>query len=159
MRDYREWTKHEEQAMVKLSCLGLDHVSLALARSKDSIKSKAKRLRAEGVEIVFGSDDAIDATQMTPAGVIDSIRASVSQPICPGCGNRPASVIATGLCARCHYERVVEDRRERLDVLIARRRLDVMRQRKHRLRICESCLAAFYPRKSSPTTICPRCEG
>lgn len=152
---YKEWTYLEEQALIKLAPLGAEHCAEALERSISSIHHKATQLRMRGVCVKFPRKN--DGRNMGAA--VETVRRLRDAPICPGCGKRPVNVPATGLCASCHYDRVVAEKAQRLEVEVARRRLDVIRHKRHRLRICAECGADFYPRKDSLDVLCEGCRS
>lgn len=134
--------------------LGVHAVAELLERSPASVAARAKALR---VSLVRTGDD-VDL-QTTPARLLRFVRQSANLHLCPMCGQRLAIMVSTGVCRVCHLDRLIELRTEQLEVIARERRLTKLRQDKKRQRSCDRCGRAFYPRPSSPETLCPACGG
>lgn len=150
----REWTTTEVQVLRLFASMGVDAVAELLERSPSSVAHKAQQL---GISTKVTGDD-VDVA-MVPAKVLLWVRQSASLNVCPSCGMRLAMMRATGLCRPCHLDRLIDLRREQLDVLARERKLTKLRQDKKRMRSCARCGSAFFPRPSSSEQLCPSCGG
>lgn len=150
----RSWTSTELQVLQLFAPLGADGVAKLLERSRASVSAKALELRVS----LSGSEDDVDLGVL-PARLLLWVKESPYLEICPMCGRRLAMMKSTGLCRPCHLDRLIDLRREQLDVLARERRLTKLRQDKKRLRVCDECGDAFFPRSSSTETRCSDCGG
>lgn len=150
----RSWTTLELQVLHLFGSIGADGIAQLLERSRGSVSSKALEL---GVSLQAGEDE-VDLG-VVPARLLLWVKESPHLEICPMCGRRLAMMKSTGLCRPCHLDRLIDLRREQIDVLARERRLTKLRQDKKRLRVCEECGDAFFPRSSSTDTRCQDCGG
>lgn len=135
-----------------LAPLGSEAVAQILERDTKSVDSKAGELKIA----MKGSDQDVDL-QLVPARLLQWVKESPELQICPMCGRRLAMMKSTGLCRPCHLDRLIDLRQEQLEVIARGKRLTKLRQAKKRMRICESCGDAFYPRTSTPDKNCSKC--
>lgn len=150
----RPWTTGELQVMRIYAGLGVNSVALLLERSVTSVESKARELR---VSLQITNED-IDVST-APGRLLVRLREAVGLQICPMCGKRLATMRETGMCRCCHLDQLITLRETQLAEEVRLRKLTKLRQDKHRLRICDSCNEAFFPRANSPATRCPDCGG
>ena len=150
----RPWTTTEEQVLRHFATLGVDGVSQLLERSHSSVKDRARAINVSLVK----TDNDIDL-QLTPARILRYVRQSPTFQLCPMCGQRLAMMVTTGMCRVCHLDRLIDIRNEQLDVIARERRLTKLRQDKKRMRSCDRCGRAFYPRPSSTDLYCASCGG
>lgn len=149
----RPWTMTEIRALRAYATLGAGGVADLLERTPASVKSKATELR---VSLVRTRED-IDL-RVLPGRLLEMVRRSPHLPVCPGCGRRLVMIQSTGLCRVCHLDRLIELRQEQLEVIARGQKLAKLRQDKKRLRVCDECGAAFFPRVTSAKTLCSRCD-
>lgn len=133
--------------------LGAKVVSELLERSQGSVEAKARELR---ISLVITGDDV---PVPDSAKLLSRIREIPELNICPLCGIRFANMRATGMCRACHLDQLIAHRETQLAELVRERKLTKLRQDKARLRICDGCGQAFYPRSSSRAKRCERCGG
>lgn len=148
------WTTGELQVLRSFAQLGPSVIAVLLDRTDDSVKNKAKEL---GISLAVTGID-VDVASLSTR-MLTRIREVPGLQVCPMCGKRLASMRATGMCRCCHLDQLIALREEQLSEEIRLRRLTKLRQDKRRLRICESCGDAFYPRPTSTATTCPDCGG
>lgn len=152
MTGKRPWTTSEIRALRAFATLGATGVADLLERSPASVKLKAAEIR---VSLVRTGED-VDL-RVLPSRLLEMVRRSPHLPVCPSCGRRLAMVQSTGLCRVCHLDRLIELRQEQLEVIARGQKLAKLRQDKARLRTCEGCGSAFFPRASSTKTLCGKC--
>ena len=150
----RPWTTGELQVLRRFAGLGAASIASLLERSVSSIEGKARDLH---VSLVITNED-IDVSAAT-ARLLQRIRETPGLQICPMCGKRLATMRHTGMCRCCHLEQLIALRETQLAEEIRLRKLTKLRQDKRRLRICEGCGDAFYPRPTSAATRCIDCGG
>lgn len=147
----RPWTTKELDVLRAFAPLGVDAVASLLERSQASVSTKARELHVS----LKATEGDVDLGVL-PARLLTWVRATPSLRICPMCARRLALMQSTGLCRVCHLDRLIELRREELDVVIRQKRLDKIRQDKRRVRICDKCGREFYP--SSKSLLCSDCR-
>jgi hypothetical protein len=123
-----------------------------LERSQASVESKARELR---ISLQVTGDDF---TAPSSDVLLARIREIPALQICPLCGLRFANMRSTGMCRACHLEQLIAHRETQLAELVRERKLTKLRQDKARLRICDGCGQAFYPRSTSRSQYCERCD-
>lgn len=147
----RAWTVKELRAVKAWSHLGAHNLALILERTPQQVRSAAA---LNGISVRnTGEDVEVHAEAL---GLADLV-ADCTVPVCPACGKRWARMKGTGLCRSCHLDRLLEIHQERQDEAVRLKRLDKARQDKRRMRVCERCGQPFYPRPSSPATVCQDC--
>lgn len=149
----KEWTTGEIQVLRTFNGIGAKALAQLLERSVNSIEHKARELR---VSLEITPSD-INVEQVTDKILIRLHEVTQLQ-VCPMCGKRMA-VMRTGMCRCCHLDQLIALREEQLAEEIRLRKLTKIRQDKRRLRICETCGDAFYPRMTSKAKQCADCGG
>lgn len=150
----RAWTTGELQVLKTYASLGASTVAALLERSISSVEHKAREVR---ISLEVTRED-IDVTSAS-ARLLAKVREIPGLAICPLCAKRFATMKSTGMCRSCHLEQLIALREEQLAEEIRLRTLTKLRQDKHRLRICDECNRAFFPRANSSTAICGECGG
>lgn len=150
----KPWTSQEITIVKHYGPLGSSLLAALLDRSIDSIESKAKELR---ISLVIANDD-VDVSELVDR-ILTRIKEAPELQLCPMCGKRLATMRATGMCRCCHLDQLIALREEQLAEEIRVRKLTKLRQDKRRLRICDDCSQAFFPRLTSDSTRCPDCGG
>lgn len=150
----REWMPAELKVLRLFATLGPEQVAELLDRDQADVEAKAAAeqiaLERTGGDIDLG----VDSTKL-----LQWVRQSTSLALCPSCTRRLAMVKTTGLCRVCHLDQLIALRDEQLEVIAREKKLAAKRKQKQRLRVCYGCGDAFFPRESSPATLCPRCTG
>lgn len=147
------WTIKETHALKDIAGLGVQHVAFVLGRSEDAVRKKARELN-----ISLDIDSQVKGWTWIDAEMAQRIRDYSQRDICPHCGKRRITVEATGLCGPCHYDIIIEAKTLSLDMEVRKRRMDLLRKHRERLRLCEECGTTFYPRTSSKQKLCPTCR-
>lgn len=150
----RPWTTGELQVMRLFASLGSNAVALLLGRTVTSVEAKARDLH---LSLQITNED-IDIAA-APGRLLVRVREVIGLQICPMCGKRLATMRDTGMCRCCHLDQLIALRETQLAEEVRLRKLTKLRQDKHRLRICDNCNEAFFPRANSPATRCPDCGG
>jgi len=126
----RSWTHAEEEALRNLGPrLGGVECARAFDRSHQSIKDKAHRLG-----ICLGKKDFATQVRLPGEAVLRRIRELSEAILCPGCGYHFVGVKSTGLCGRCHMERLKIVHEEEIGKIEAQQALWSSRSRLYRLR-------------------------
>lgn len=150
----RDWTTLELQVLRLFSSMGTASVALLLERSQASVEKKAQEMSLS----LKRTGEDIDLN-IAPDRILSWVRETPMLRLCPMCGHRLAIMQRTGLCRPCHLDRLIDLRREQLDVIAREKRLAKLRQDKKRMRICDDCGRAFFPRPSSSDTNCGCSHG
>lgn len=149
----RPWHTGELQVLRTYAHLGAKVVGQLLERSTASVEGKARQL---GVSLTVTGDDT---PVPNSAALLARIREIPELNICPLCGTRFANMRNTGMCRACHLDQLIAHRETQLAELVRERKLTKLRQDKARLRICDGCGQAFYPRANSKSQRCEKCGG
>lgn len=150
----RAWNTGELKVLRMFSELGAEQVALLLDRSVGSVQSKAKELRVS--LITTGNDVNVEGAGLK---LLQRIRETPGLTICPLCGQRLATMKATGICRVCHLDQLITLREVQLLETARERRLTQLRQEKRRLRVCAKCGRPFFPRVGSEAAACGDCGG
>lgn len=134
--------------------LGAEQVALLLERSVNSVQAKARELRIPLT--ATGNDVSIEGAGLK---LLQQIRETPGLSICPLCGQRLATMKATGMCRVCHLDQLITLREVQLLETARERRLTQLRQEKRRLRVCARCGRPFFPRVGSEASACGACGG
>jgi hypothetical protein len=143
------WSVREVEALRAFAPLGVDGVSVILERSPSAVSAQARRSRISLEATVSDLDIAV-----VPERVLRWVKSAHRLSLCPSCTHRLAVMKSTGLCRVCHLDRLIELRREEIELAARRQRLATLRQQKKRLRVCTVCGSEFYPKVASTETKC-----
>jgi len=149
-----QWTSQEITIIKHYGPLGSSLLAALLDRSVESIETKAQELR---ISLVISVDD-LDVSEIADR-ILTRIKDAPTLRLCPMCSKRLATMRATRMCRCCHLDQLIALREEQLSEEIRVRKLTKLRQDKRRLRICDDCSQAFFPRISSDSTRCADCGG
>lgn len=149
----RAWTTSELKVVREFATLGAVGVAELLDRSVSSVEAKAREMR---VSLVATGDD-VEVSRETLA-ILVRLRQASTLPICPSCGLRVAIMKSSGLCRVCHLDSLIELRETQIQELARERKLTKLRQDKRRLRICDICGEAFFPRMTNRPEVCSKCD-
>lgn len=147
------WNTTEIKVIRLYAGLGGSALAELLERSRSSVEAKAQEL---GISLVVEHTDI--EVDRNAARLLDLTRESVWAQICPVCGKRFVRMKSTGTCRCCHLDLLLSVHQEQLDELVRLRKLAKARQDKRRLRVCEKCGAAFFPRHTSTASTCGDCQ-
>lgn len=149
----RAWTTGELKVMREFASLGAPAVADLLERSVSSVEAKARELRLS----LSNTGDDVDVSRETVA-ILSRLKMAHRLPICPSCGLRVAIMRTTGMCRVCHLDQLIELRETQMQELVRERKLTKLRQDKRRLRVCDICGDAFYPRVAEKPDVCSKCD-
>jgi len=97
----RSWTTVEQDALRTLAPLGGPACALTFARSLKSIEHKAARLGVSLKRRSCGGNPGV-----TSPAVLKRVRELSDAMLCPECALRFAAVNSSGLCPKCHMDRL-----------------------------------------------------
>ena len=149
----RPWNTGELKVLRLYAALGAADVAKLLERSLGSVEAKARELQVslaatgEDIELAWTTDF-----------LLERLRRSVGLEVCPICGQRLAIMRNTGVCRVCHLDQLIHLREVQLQELARERKLTKLRQDKRRLRICDGCGDAYFPRVAAKAGLCQKCE-
>lgn len=150
----RAWTTGEIRVIKTFAGLGASVIADLLERPVEAVEEKAKYLH---VSLTVTNDD-VDI-EWLPTRLLARIKEVPDLAVCPMCGKRLANMREAGICRCCYLDQLIALREEQLAEEIRLRKLTKLRQDKRRMRICDSCGDAFYPRATSTNTRCADCGG
>lgn len=154
MTPARPWTTGELKVLREFHHLGASGIAQLLDRSVSSVEGKARELRLS--LIATGEDVAVTREVLN---ILTRLQQVHRLPICPTCGLRLAIMKNSGMCRVCHLDQLIHLRETQMAEMARERKLTKLRQDKRRLRICDVCGNAFFPRIADKPDVCSDCEG